>query len=223
MHGSAQEHALALRYMFALAKLLDAKTILDVGSGTGRAVKFFLDQGLEVRGVEPVPALIQQAVDKHQIPPGTIIPGSGDALPFPDASFDLVCETGVLHHVAQPTNIVEEMVRVARKAVCISDENRFGVGGPLSGVFHYLLYQCRLWPAYRYARTLGKNYSICPEDGVRYSYSVYESLEPLVIWSDDWFMIPTKSPREKTYSWFQPLFTASHVLCCAVKNKTAWT
>jgi ubiquinone/menaquinone biosynthesis C-methylase UbiE len=221
MHGNAREHNVALGYMLAIANLLKAKSILDVGSGTGRAVKVFLREGFMVRGVEPVPALAQQAVEKHGIPPGMIVKGRGEALPFPDASFDVVCETGMLHHVPQPNDVVREMIRVARLAVFLSDENRFGLGNTLSGAVHFLLHKCRLGPLYRYVRTFGKGYTVCPEDGIRYSYSVYESFSLLAGWADRVFMIPTKSSKAKPKSWFHPLFTASHVLCCAVREGQA--
>ena len=36
------EHYIALRYVSSLANSLDAKSLLDVGTGTGRAVEYFL-------------------------------------------------------------------------------------------------------------------------------------------------------------------------------------
>lgn len=41
-------------------------------------------------------------------------PGTAEALPFPDASFDMVtCQT-VLQHVADPTSVLGEVLRVVR-------------------------------------------------------------------------------------------------------------
>ena len=83
---------------------------------------------LLVCGVEPVAALVNQAVQKGNAACPAILQASGETLPFPDASFDVVCEFAILHHAAKPNAIVREMLRVARKAVFISDSNRFGQG-----------------------------------------------------------------------------------------------
>jgi ubiquinone/menaquinone biosynthesis C-methylase UbiE len=84
--------------------------------------------GLSVRGVEPVAAQIDQAVQKRGISKGVIVQGVGEVLPFEDASMDVVCEFAMLHHVKYPDAVVSEMLRVARKAVIIIDGNRFGFG-----------------------------------------------------------------------------------------------
>ena len=57
-----------------------------------------------------------------------LVLGSGLQLPFPDASFDAVCEFGVLHHVEHPNAVVREMLRVSKTAIFLSDTNRFGRG-----------------------------------------------------------------------------------------------
>jgi ubiquinone/menaquinone biosynthesis C-methylase UbiE len=217
LYGVADEHAVALRYMLGLSRQLGAATVLDVGSGTGRALRFFLDNGMDVRGAEPVAALTEQAIGKHGIPADRIVSGRGEKLPFPDGSFDVVCETGVLHHVADPAAVVREMMRVARTAVFLSDENRYGKGNILSNLFHIALYKVGLAGLYNFVRTLGKGYTVCPEDGIRYSYSVYQSLPLFSGWADRVFLIPTKGRKSRT--WFQPLLTASHVLLCAIRDR----
>ena len=75
---------------------------------------------MTVRGIEPVSALIEQAVTKNGIPEGVIIDGVGEALPFGDASFDLVCSFGILHHVPNPDAVIHEMLRVAKTAVVVT-------------------------------------------------------------------------------------------------------
>ncbi len=59
-------------------------------------------------------ALIKEA-ERKGIPRGRIVQGSGYSLPFKDDSVDAVLECGVLHHVADPFRVVEEMTRVARR------------------------------------------------------------------------------------------------------------
>jgi SAM-dependent methyltransferase len=212
------EHYTALSFISALVDGFGYASVLDVGAGTGRGVRHFTERhpNVDVRGVEPVRAMIDQAERRNQVPAGRIVESMGDRLPFAENSFDAVCEFGVLHHVADPNAIVREMTRVARRAVFLSDENRFARGGGFSRVAKYGLYRLGLWPtAYRLA-TRGLSYRLTPGDGgVAYSYSVYDSLPLLHDWADRVFLVPTGPARA---GWFHPLFGAHHVLLCAVND-----
>src|SRR4051812_37864846 len=182
--GAQDEHAVALRYIGALATGLGCRTALDVGAGTGRGLRILRDAapGLEVVGIEPVPALAERAVRDHGVPPERMLTGRGEALPFPDGHFDVVFETGVLHHVPEPAAVVEEMLRVARVAVFLSDDNRFA-GGPLPRRLAKLVVaRSGLWAAAYRLRTRGRGYRVSETDGVAYSYSVYDSFAALARW-----------------------------------------
>jgi ubiquinone/menaquinone biosynthesis C-methylase UbiE len=192
---------------------------LDVGAGTGRAVLFLLNKGKEARGVEPVQALIKQATAKG-LPENTILCGDGRSLPFDDRSFDAVLECGVLHHVAEPRLVVNEMMRVARKAVFLSDSNRFGQGGMGARVLKLALYKMGLWRAARYAQTRGRYYTISDGDGLAYSYSIYDSYNQLAEWADVIWCLPTIGD-ETAKSWFHPLLTSAHGLLCAIRTGAA--
>jgi len=209
-----------LRFICALLGMLNARTVLDVGAGTGRGIRHLLDAmpNLVVRGIEPVPALIEQAVRKNRIPEGVIVHGLGEALPFRDASFDVVCSFGILHHVPRPNAVVLEMLRVARLGVIISDSNRFGQGRRLTRLLKLFLYKTGLWEAVNYMKTGGKGYLVSPGDGVAYSYSVYDSLEHVAEWADRIILIPGEI--SKAGSWFHPLLTAGTVLVCALKERS---
>jgi len=219
MHSEpGDEHYTALAYISALVEGFGWRSVLDVGAGTGRGVAHFIDRhpGLEVGGVEPVPAMIEQA-ERNGVPSGTIVEGRGDPLPFADDSYDVVCELGVLHHVADPAAVVGDMTRVARRAVFLSDTNRFAKGGFWHRAAKYVLARLGLWQtAYRLA-TRGRGYHLNPEDGgVVYSYSVYDSLPLLNEWADRVFLVPTAGVRN---SWFHPLFSGHTVLLCAVRDE----
>lgn len=217
MHvAPGDEHYRALEFISALVNGLELKSVLDVGAGTGRAVKHFIERhpGMEVRGVEPVRAMIDTA-ERNGVPTGLIAEETGSRLPFGNCDFDVVCELGVLHHVADPEAIIREMARVARRAVFLSDENRFGRGRPLSRAGKYALWASGLWPlAYRLL-TGGRSYRLTEGDGgVVFSYSVYDSLPFLNEWADQVFVVPTEPTST---NWFHPLFGAHHVLLCAIK------
>jgi ubiquinone/menaquinone biosynthesis C-methylase UbiE len=207
-----------LKFVWAMLRTIEAQTVLDVGAGTGRGIRHLLDAipGLSVRGIEPVAALIQQAVQKNRVPPGAILQGSGDALPFADASFDVVCSFALLHHVPKPDAVVREMVRVARKAVIIADSNRFGQGAWPVRLAKLGLYKTGLWGAVNFLKTGGKGYMITEGDGLAYSYSVYDSLDRITQWAEQVILIPAEPG--KSSSWFHPLLTSSGIIVCALKE-----
>jgi ubiquinone/menaquinone biosynthesis C-methylase UbiE len=215
------EHFVALSLISAFVEGYRYTSILDVGTGTGRGLRYLRDRhpNTEVRGIEPVRAMIEQAHKRNGVPEGCIVEGDGAALPFPDASFDAVCEFGVLHHVSEPEAIVREMARVARRAVFLSDSNRFANGGGLHRVAKYLLFRLKLWPTVYRLGTRGRGYHLSlgqdGDGGVVYSYSVYDSLEFLNDWADRVFLVPLVPTRA---GWFHPLFGAKNVLLCALRD-----
>lgn len=214
----ADEHHLALKYISSFCDVLGASSVLDVGCGTGRGIKYFLENkpAISIHGIEPVPALIQQAVTVNSIPAAMITAGFGETLPLADGSVDAAFECGILHHVNDPNRIVKEMMRVSRKAVFLSDENRFAHGSSFSRWAKLLLWKTGTFRgAYRF-KTLGKGYRFSEGDGLAYSYSVFDSAEVLSQWADRIILVPTDNV--KPTSAFQPLMTSFHVLLCAVRD-----
>ncbi len=136
-------------------------------------------------------------------------------MPFADDGFDVACEFGVLHHVRDPQAIVGEMMRVARRAVFLSDANRFAVGGRLARATRYCIYRAGLWTTFIWVRTRGRRYREIEGDGVIYSYSVYDSLPVLESWADRIFLVATDPCR---VGWFHPLFGSVNVLVCALRD-----
>jgi ubiquinone/menaquinone biosynthesis C-methylase UbiE len=219
MHTSNEgdEHYCALTFIEMVSNIIDLRTLLDVGAGTGRAVRFFLERGKTIHGVEPVKALIEQA-EFRGVPQGLITQSSGYSLPFEDNSFDAVLECGVLHHVAEPSRVVSEMTRVARKAVFLSDSNRFGQGPPAARLLKLALYKAGLWGTCRFIQTKGRMYSISEGDGLGYSYSVFDSYNQLSRWADRLWPIST-STEQPVNSWLHPLLTSPAALLCAIKDR----
>ena len=208
------------KFVSAIMRMLEVRSILDVGTATGRGMRELKEAlpGSFVCGVEPVAALVQQAVQSGGTSIGSIICATGEALPFRDASFDAVCEFSILHHAANPNAVVKEMLRVAKKAVFICDSNRFGQGSPAARLIKLALYKSKLWPAYNYLRTGGKGYRITEGDGLAYSYSVYDSFDLVARWADRLILIP--GTDGKCTSWLHPLLNSAGVLVCAVKDRS---
>jgi hypothetical protein len=142
-----------------------------------------------------VGALIKQAVKDGNTSYVSMICATGEALPFADASFDVVCEFATLHHAANP-NVVKEMLRVARKAVIICDSNRFGQGSRAAQLIKLFLCKTKVWVAYTFLRTRGKGYLTTEGDGLAYSYRFYDSYDPVSQWADRVILIPAALTRK---------------------------
>jgi len=177
LHGGEDEHYFALSFLSGMIPHFGIRSVLDVGAGTGRSVAWLKAHSpeLTIVGVEPVDAL-REAGHAKGLRADELIAGDGNALAFADGAFDLVCAFGVLHHVPDPARVVGEMLRVAKKAILISDSNNFGQGSVAARAFKQTLNAFGLWPAFNYARTKGKRYQINDGDGLFYSYSVFNNL-----------------------------------------------
>ncbi len=208
----------AIKFLQVLLRLVEARTVLDVGAGTGRAIRHLLQAAPDLRvcGVEPVAALIAEAVRKNGIPEGALVRAVGEQLPFRDASFDAVCSFALLHHVPEPEAVIREMMRVARKAVFISDGNRFGEGAGAVRLLKLFLYKSGLWRIANYIKTRGKGYLLTVGDGLAYSYSVYDSFDYIAKWADRLILIPAQPGKAK--SWLHPLLNSPGVMVCALKE-----
>lgn len=88
---------------------------LDVGCGTGVLAARLTQAGFAMTGLDPSSAMLD--VMRSRSPEVDAVVGSGTALPFDDASFDLVMSVAVMHHIADPREVsatLAEMVRVTR-------------------------------------------------------------------------------------------------------------
>jgi ubiquinone/menaquinone biosynthesis C-methylase UbiE len=174
--GEADEHAIALGWLTALIQQCRISSVLDVGSGTGRALHYLKQvPGLEARGIEPVAAM-RDVGHANGLTLEELTGGDALALNFEDNTFDLVCAFGVLHHIKEHHRAVAEMCRVARRAVFISDANNFGQGSLKNRIVKQILRAAGLWRAFDLARTGGKGYHYSEGDGVFYSYSVLDDV-----------------------------------------------
>jgi len=180
------EHYLALSYLDGLVKFYNFKSILDIGAGTGRVALFLKERnpGLEVISIEPVKELRDighsKGLSEVQLSDGDIY-----ELDFDNSSFDLVCAFGVFHHLKKPLDALNEMKRVSKRAIYISDTNNFGQGKKISRSIKQLFGLIKIWKLVVYVKTKGKMYSISEGDGLAYSFSLFSLLKKM----DDSFSI----------------------------------
>jgi SAM-dependent methyltransferase len=220
MHGQeAAGDPFHVDLVVATLQMLAIRTLLDVGTASGRTLRILKTAipELFVCGIEPVGALLDEAVNSGNFRSGALLQGKGDALPFADDSFDAVCEFAILHHVAEPRVVVREMLRVARKVVIISDSNRFGQGPMWLRFVKLALYKVGLWGAFNYLRTSGKRYQITEGDGLAYSYSVYDNFDQIAAWADR--VIIVAADKTRAVSWLHPLLTSGGVILCGIRDR----
>ena len=96
------------------AALGDARTVLNVGAGTGS----YEPPDRDVTAVEP------SAVMRAQRPEGAApcVGASAESLPFADRSFDAAMAFATVHHWHDPIAGLREMQRVARRVVVFTCE-----------------------------------------------------------------------------------------------------
>lgn len=115
---------------------LERGRALDAGMGPGQILLKLAHRLTRWKflGVDRAPNMVAEAV-AHLTSAGTDLAGRVDflvadvtALPFPDASFDLVLCNSVLHHMAEPERLLAEIARLAkpRGAILLRDLRRPG-------------------------------------------------------------------------------------------------
>ena len=92
-------------------RALEGLSVLDAGCGTGPFTLAALRRGGRITSIDIGVELLRRARDK-----GAPRPVAGDvaALPFRDASFDLVISSECVEHTAHPELSVADMLRVLR-------------------------------------------------------------------------------------------------------------
>src|SRR6204780_4418508 len=96
------------------AALGDARTVLNVGAGTGS----YEPSDRDVTAVEP------SALMRAQRPAGAApcVAAAAESLPFEDQSFDAAIAFATIHHWTDPIAGLREMRRVARRVVVFTHD-----------------------------------------------------------------------------------------------------
>jgi ubiquinone/menaquinone biosynthesis C-methylase UbiE len=111
-----QQRAMLSAYLSEI-QLPSAAIVLDVGCGTGAVTRVLAEmRGVsEVVGVDPSSIFVEKARELGKGHPQlSFRTGDGRAVPFADASFDLVVFHTTLCHLPDPENALHEAWRVLR-------------------------------------------------------------------------------------------------------------
>ena len=105
------------------------RTALDVGCGEGRFCRMLTAQGITTTGIDPTARLLDAARDRD--PQGSYLQVRAEALPFDDASFDLVVSYLTLIDIDDYATAIAEMARVLRPggSLLIANLNSFSTAG----------------------------------------------------------------------------------------------
>lgn len=93
------------------------RSMLDVGTGTGVFAEAFAARGLEVSGIDANPDMIEAA--RRHVTRGYFEMAPAEAIPYPDAAFDLVFLGLVLHEADDAVQALREARRVSRMRVAV--------------------------------------------------------------------------------------------------------
>ena len=125
-----------------LARLEAGQSVLDVGCGTGAlaiVAKGFVGASGQVAGVDPSPEMVAGARRKAAKAgvEARFDVGSIEALPFPDATFDTVLSSLMLHHLTHDglQKGIEEIARVLKPGGRFLAVDIGGAGGMRHGPF----------------------------------------------------------------------------------------
>ena len=102
---------------------LESKKLLEVGSGYGTNLAVWLRHfNVDAHGIEPSGEGFDQGylasrklLAANGMDPGRVHNATGESLPFPDESFDIVYSANVLEHTQNPEQVLRESVRVLRR------------------------------------------------------------------------------------------------------------
>src|SRR5947209_333088 len=95
---------------------LEGTDVLEVGCGSGIAAQMLAEAGANLTAVDLTPWAVsttRSRLDAFGLE-GTVLEADGEALPFSDASFDLVFSWGVIHHSSNMERALGELVRVCQ-------------------------------------------------------------------------------------------------------------
>lgn len=113
--------------IWLLAPFADARSVLDVGCGTGHFAAWLRSRALDVIGLDRSPAMLAELRRHHPAIP--LVVGDAGCLPVRSGAVDVALLVTTLEFVERPEAALAEAVRVARQGVVLVVLNRWSLGG----------------------------------------------------------------------------------------------
>lgn len=109
-----------------LGALPEARTVLDVGCGSGHFTAWLARQGFQPIGLDRAPAML--AVLRRQLPQCPALLADAHALPLRDRTLDVALFVTTLEFLEDPRRALAEAARVARHGLVAVTLNRWSAG-----------------------------------------------------------------------------------------------
>lgn len=126
-----------IRDLMRRARITPPASVVDIPAGTGRLAMSLAEEGFRVTGVDVSERMLEQAATRwSSLPPDrrpTAVVADAEALPFEDASFDLVVSLRLSGHLPPATRVrvLGEFRRVSRRYAIVAFYDRRSVQGYL--------------------------------------------------------------------------------------------
>jgi ubiquinone/menaquinone biosynthesis C-methylase UbiE len=112
----------------SLRQLLDnfprARSVLEVGCGTGHFTRWLFEQGLATVGLDLSAEMLAEAQTLDGV---LLVRGDAHRLPFSDGAFDLVAFITTLEFLDEPQEALAEALRVAHGGLVLGVLNRWSL------------------------------------------------------------------------------------------------
>lgn len=105
-------HALNQKHGFSALPQRRFNHVLGIGAAYGDELRPVLASSDRITILEPASGFQHTAIDN--VPVNYVQPVASGVMPFADGSFDLITCFGVLHHIPNVSQVVQELFRVAR-------------------------------------------------------------------------------------------------------------
>lgn len=114
--------------ILSLGRLGLGQKVLEVGYGTGLHLEIFLKEGLKVFGVDVSPHMLRLA-KKRLGKDVRLCLANAEKLPFKEKTFDGVMLVTTLEFLPNPSEAIQEALRVSRGKILLGVLNRFSLPG----------------------------------------------------------------------------------------------
>jgi SAM-dependent methyltransferase len=104
-----------------------ARSLLEIGCGTGHFTKWLASRGLQVVGLDRSPAMLAELHKRE--PELRVILSDAHALPLRDQAVDVTAFVTTLEFLDHAETVLREAARVARQGLILVVLNRWSLGG----------------------------------------------------------------------------------------------
>jgi ubiquinone/menaquinone biosynthesis C-methylase UbiE len=109
-----------------LRSIQGAKSILEIGCGSGHFTRWMRELGYQVTGLDSSAAMLEQARALNQC---EYLDGDATSLPFEDRTFDVSALITILEFIEEPMLAIAEAARVAKLGLLLGVINRHSLLG----------------------------------------------------------------------------------------------